>query len=426
MLSKLIKFLWGDISREELKKFCLLGLGLLFTLMAYWMLRPIKDALFISLVGKSLLPYAKMISLAALVIILMQYSKLVDMFEKHRLVYFINSIISLFLCTIAIIIIQSPDMYLQPSFASKIIGWTAFIGSECSLIILYSLVWSYIASSMDTATAKKGYPLIIIGAKLGAMAGSLLMLKSKIIGIGGLLIIAAGCISGTAILIKIFTCIYSSAQNDALEIEKNQTGALEGLRLLLKHPYLIGIFIISFLPDVIGEILNISMLFLADKNFHTPEQIAAFLGTFGVLANATTLIFALFGTGLFLRIWGFRAWLLLYPLITAILVMYTWIFYDLWAVVIALALLKGLRYAIDQPCREIMFIPTSTDIQFKTRSWMCAFRTRAGQGMGAGLSAIFSSIGGIALLGIIGLWLPAAWYVRKENKKLIQSGQILR
>src|SRR5579862_1871739 len=142
MLSRLFHFLWGDISKEELKKFGLLGLGLLFTLMAFWILRPIKDVLFLSLVDKALLPYAKIASLSTLVVALMLYAKLVDILEKHRLVYVITTFITLFLGIIATIIIRSPNIYTQYTFATKLLGWTAYIGCGCLLVILYSMIWS--------------------------------------------------------------------------------------------------------------------------------------------------------------------------------------------------------------------------------------------------------------------------------------------
>src|SRR5262249_47975348 len=145
-----------------------------------------------------------------------------------------------------------------------------------------TMMWSFITSSLDMTAAKKGYPLIIIAAKIGSLIGSLCMLQAQIISIGGLILIATGCIAATALMIKIFTPIYQSSDTNITKMEKKSTGSLEGLRLLIKHPYLLGIFFISMMPDIIGEILNISMLFLADNSFNTPEQIATFLGSYGI------------------------------------------------------------------------------------------------------------------------------------------------
>ena len=44
--NRLINLLYGDISVEEFKKFGMLGLIFLFIIGSYWLLRPLKDAVF--------------------------------------------------------------------------------------------------------------------------------------------------------------------------------------------------------------------------------------------------------------------------------------------------------------------------------------------------------------------------------------------
>src|SRR5271156_1089914 len=78
-------FNFGNFEKEEFKKF--LRMGLIFALIigVYWTLRPLKDALFIQLVGKLSLPYAKTISVIALLPIVMFYTKLMDKMSKEKM-----------------------------------------------------------------------------------------------------------------------------------------------------------------------------------------------------------------------------------------------------------------------------------------------------------------------------------------------------
>lgn len=66
LLIRICSFNFGEFEREEFKKF--LRMGLIFALIigVYWTLRPLKDSLFIQLVDKMHLPYAKTISVLAL------------------------------------------------------------------------------------------------------------------------------------------------------------------------------------------------------------------------------------------------------------------------------------------------------------------------------------------------------------------------
>ncbi len=83
-LLKLCRLNFGDFELSEFKKF--LKMGVIFSLIigVYWTLRPLKDAIFIQLVDKMDLPYAKTISLLALLPLVIFYTKLgsVEKFNK--------------------------------------------------------------------------------------------------------------------------------------------------------------------------------------------------------------------------------------------------------------------------------------------------------------------------------------------------------
>src|SRR5471030_3313263 len=79
------RFNFGDFEREEFKKF--LRMGLIFALIigVYWTLRPLKDSLFIQLVDKMQLPYAKTISVLALLPLVMFYTRLLETTSRERM-----------------------------------------------------------------------------------------------------------------------------------------------------------------------------------------------------------------------------------------------------------------------------------------------------------------------------------------------------
>jgi len=103
MVSTLLKKWYGDFSKEELKKYVLLGLTFALTIGVYWTLRPLKDSLFGAMVvgyGKEVagmgremfLAWAKVFSLVMLIPFIIGYSKLVDKFRKHHLLYILGAI----------------------------------------------------------------------------------------------------------------------------------------------------------------------------------------------------------------------------------------------------------------------------------------------------------------------------------------------
>ena len=58
---------------------------------------------------------------------------------------------------------------------------------------------------------------------------------------------------------------------------EKKTGPIEGLKLLLSKPYLMGILGIATLYEIIGTILDYQMKFLADEAYGSAEKVAEFL-----------------------------------------------------------------------------------------------------------------------------------------------------
>ena len=94
-------------------------------------------------------------------------------------------------------------------------------------------------------------------------------------------------------------------------------------------------------------------------------------------------------------------------------------------------MLKGFSYALNKPCVEIMYIPTSNDIKFKAKGWIDVFGGRSAKSFGAAINAIFvdmSSLlffGSIISLGMVGVWIVIALYVGKTNQKLVRENKTI-
>lgn len=81
-----------------------------------------------------------------------------------------------------------------------------------------------------------------------------------------------------------------------------------------------------------------------------------------------------------------------------------------------------------------MFIPTSKDVKFKTKSWMEGFGGRSAKALGASVIAGFQvvapfisliSYGSLVSLSIIAFWIPVAFFVGRTNSKLVQENKII-
>jgi AAA family ATP:ADP antiporter len=432
MMLKLVKLLWGDVSNEELKKFGILSLALLFIVGTYWLLRPLKDALFMGIVGKLYLPYAKIGSVLFLVPLVLLYSKLVDIFEKHKLLYIITTCYGIFFICMAFLLMH-PTIGLANTLPYKyrILGWTIYLGIESFGSLVVTLFWSFVSSITETSSAKRGYALILAGAQLGAIAGPEFVKHATQIGIPSLVLIAACGTFIVPLIIMIFVRSQSLVNIVAVREKKASTGLTEGLRLLFTRPYLLGILGIATLNGIIATILEFQLNYLAKETYHSTERVAEFLGLYGQSINFLALLLALVGTSFIIRKFGLTFSLVVYPLTVGISVCCVWRYPTLWMLFAAMVALKCLSYALNSPCKEIIYIPTSKDIRFKAKGWIDTFGDRSAKGIGGGVCALFPIManlvffGSIISLGIVGIWIAAATYVGRKNYSLVQENKIL-
>ena len=146
----MLRKLWGDLHGEELKKYLLLAVTFLFLIGVYWLLRSVKDSILASTVGIKYQPIAKIISLFTLVPLILMYSKLVDMFPKHKLFYIIGG----FYLVIFILIgyaLTLPGIGLSNTIEdpSRLIGWVTYISIESFGSLLVALFWSFVFNRLS-------------------------------------------------------------------------------------------------------------------------------------------------------------------------------------------------------------------------------------------------------------------------------------
>ena len=188
--SPVVKWLWGDITREELKKYLYLAALFACIIGVYWLLRPMKDPVFSRLVGIDHQPQAKILSVFVIIPLVMLYSKLADVFTKKRLFVCIASFYMVGLLVLMCLLwlfgnlsfthqklcpFESPStpkasnatatasveemgdcVHVPPPDAWNVLGWlnTVFVESYASIMV--AMFWSFVASQSNPSESKRG------------------------------------------------------------------------------------------------------------------------------------------------------------------------------------------------------------------------------------------------------------------------------
>lgn len=435
MVTSVVRHLWGDLTPAEIRKFSFLG-GIFFLLIgAYWILRTQKDAVFDALVGLSYQPKAKLLSWVVSIVLVLCYSTLVDVVSKRKLFIFLSGFFGLVFLAVGACLAYAPFGFADSAQGPhRLFGWFIYVIIESLGSLMVSLFWSFVTSTTSAASAKKGYPLIIAGSQSGALLGSFCSWHSQRLGNATLFCFGAGALALIAPMVFWYSRLVSTheATPAVAHHEKHKTGMWEGLRILLTRPYVGAILIVSTLYEVITTILEFEMKVAARKLYLTREAFASFNGMYGMYVNALALLFALLGTSFLMRRFGLRFCLILFPVITAIVVGGVYSMPTLAMLIVACMATKGLGYALNNPAKEMMYIPTTPDIRFKAKSWIDQFGGKSFKAVGAGINNAFGhSLEALVLygtgisLGLIVVWIACAAYVGTTFKRLSEKGEVI-
>ena len=463
MLAATVKYFYPDLKPEETKKFALLGLTFFLIIGAYWLLRLLKDTIFFKIAfpvtlgwqigqGKFFQPTAKFWSVFVVFFLVLVYSKLVDIFKRHTLFYILCSVYAaLFSCISVALIVRNfyGDAFLG-KYLLGAVGWVSYFTIESFGSLIATLFWSFTNSVSDSNSAKRGYPFIIACAQIGAIGGSSLMFFAHNIGLWQLFAMASVLTASVMIVIWHFMRVIPAHQQvgdrtAAKEDKKHEgeSGFFAGIRLLFTRPYLIGIFIVSTIYEVIGQVIEYQMKAQADVSPHFVGELgfAQFQGMYGVATNILSFLMALLGTSYLIKRFGLRFGLLFYPLclIIAFVLLFLFFMYGspsasslLLATFVTMMIAKGLGYAVNSPVKEMMYIPTSKDVKYKTKGFTDVFGGRMAKMGGSRITDAFKHnmsdlmiYGTLFSLGLSAVWIVAALYVGKKNAQLVRDNEIV-
>ncbi len=428
---------------EERKKFSILAILFGITIGVYWLLRPLKDGVFLTMVGIDYQPLVKILSVVVIVPLVMVYSKLVDRFPRHVLLYGL-SIFYAICSVIFAILILNPVTGIENTVADKyrMLGWAFYLFVETFGSIMVTLFWSFVSDTTTPDSAKRGYGTIILGAQIGGIAGPL-SAKYIIPSYGTAHAILFGVFVLCFLPIMVYYYMHNVSQTEMKgfggegkqplensKTEKPSTGFLEGLRLLVTKPYLLGIFIVVSFYEVIVTILDFQFKGLAKASF-TGNALSAYFTEYAIWTNVVALICVMIGVDKIGRKLGLGRTLMLLPIIVGIAVIVI-SFHPLLGVAFAIMVIsKGINYALNQPAKEQLYIPTTKETKYKAKAWIDMFGSRSSKGVGSAINSAKKSLGAsgfvwfslITSFGLIAIWLAAAVFLGKTHAKAIKENK---
>ncbi len=463
-LKKAFSFLF-EVEPHERLKVLLLTLSFLLIISGYTIAKELKDSLFVHIVGKEYIPLAKNLSMIMLIPGILIYSRLVDSIRRYQLLYVYTAVYGLG-CLIIGYFIAHPAIGLPNSEPSKyrLFGWLLYFFLEGYSPFVVSLFWAFANSITSPEAAKSNYPFMIAGSKLGGMlmAGFALVLLQRLSSTGGHFF---SDVVGHQILITISSLLllmvpfiihilmkkvpgrYLHGYEAAYQVEKQRsrhektksgfketlTSMLSGLTMLIQYPYVMGMFGMVFFWEIINVVLGYQRLGIGKTAALDISDYTRFLFESVFFVHATGFVIVLFGTRALISALGERLSLMLIPSVTGLLLIYLLTSESVTAVIIVYVLIRAVNYAFAYPLRESLYIPTTKEMKFKSKSWIDAFGVKVAKGGGSvynmlltGLTpTLIPTFNTILFSSIIGLWLLTAHLLGRRFERAVKSNEVI-
>lgn len=413
-----ISSLWS-IKPEFRLKVALLSITFMFLTAAQAVWRSLKASIFAKIVGVAYIPDAKIYGIFLLIPLILLYSKLVDVLRRHHLVY----VFTLFHAVGGLILayyLAHPTIGIANTAASpnRALGWFFYFFMESFCAFLSTTFWSFANSVNKPKDAKNYYGLFVVGSKTGGIlaAGTLWLFLSVGLNkfatgvlaghrfndghmIGGAMAFGSLMLFGAAIaiflLMKLVPGYYMHGYEAVYQVEKQREKeqpnekfsltksfrqAIDGLRVILINPYVLGIFSLSLFHDIIMTIFDYMVLSSANANHDTAAKLTLFYAGYFFSMHFIGLFISFFGTTPLQRLLGNRASLLIYPSLCMTLVAVSFFFPTAQVFLTIVVILRAANYGLNHPIREVLYIPTTKEIKFKCKAWSDAFGSRLAKG----------------------------------------------
>lgn len=450
-----------DLDRQERNKIFWLAFAFFCVIGSYTVLKEMKDILFADIVGSGALYKVKFLSMFILLPATLFYAKLVDYMSRFTLLVFYSLMYGVGGLIIAYYL-SDPTIGLLNNVpdAKRYFGWFIYLFYEGLIPFVISVFWSFSSSVTKPETAKKGYTIIIAGSKLGGMFTAAIACSmftpTGVLGRYDLssVFVHQALLAGASLLLAISPAViyfllktstekslhgYEAAYAFEEKQEKKgegQTGMLSGLFLILKHPYIVGIFGMMFFYELINVVLGIQRTVILQGLSKDGAEFAGEMFRQRFWMHFAGCIISFLGTRVLVKALGERICLLLIPVLTGCLLAYFMIAYNEQAVLVVFMILGMMNYAFSSPLKEALYIPTVRDVRFKSKAWIESFGQRFAKACGSGsigwiqsvavagtplYLALFSSFFAI----VISLWIVVAWLLGKKHASIVKKGEVI-
>jgi AAA family ATP:ADP antiporter len=416
-----------------------------FVLSAYYVIRPVRDEMGVA-AGVQHLAWLFTGTLVGMLLVHPLFTALVARLPRRRFVpliyrFFILNLVAFFL------------VFRVADAAQAIwVGRLFFVWTSVFNLFVVSVFWSFMTDLYRPAQSQRLFGLVAVGGTLGAILGSTITSALvPLLGPVNLLLVSALLLEVAAQAARVLdgqeAALARAAEPDepgsaSREDEDERIiggGVLDGIRHVLRSPYLLGIAALMLLFTIASTFLYFQQAAIAARVFEgAPQARTRLFAGIDLAVNVLTLATQIFVTGRMLRWLGVALSLAFLPLMSLIGFGILGSAPVLSVLVVFQVVRRAANFAIQRPAREVLYTVLPRTDKYKAKNFNDTFVYRVGDQLGAwsytaiawlglGLSGLaFTMVPLSAVWLLLALWLGGRYRglldARRAEPGVVESG----
>jgi AAA family ATP:ADP antiporter len=415
--------IFGDVRAGEGRLVMMMFLNVYFLLMAYYILKTVREPLILASGGAELKSYAAAFQAVVLIAYVPFYGWLATRLPRQKLLFYV-------VLGFAVLI----ELFANAlSLNIPYIGFAFFVFLGIFSVSMIAQFWSYANEIYQREAGERLFPLIAVGSTAGGPIGAAVAgwLYSSGVGSASMMHLAAFLL---LFHLGLYYLIIQAGSSGTLQTKAakplSKTG---GFALVFRSRYLIliaGLLVLLNVVNTTGEyILSRVVVELAAEmkpeqaSFNTEAFIGSFYGKFFFWVNMATIIIQALVVSRLVKFFGMAGVLFALPIIALGT-------YSLPLIGAGVMVFLGSKlaenstdYSVMNTAKQMLWLQTSPEEKYKAKQAVDTFFVRAGDVIAAGL--VFAGTHWLALdmVGFSGVnvililvWMVIAWMLLRQYK----------
>jgi AAA family ATP:ADP antiporter len=430
-----------DLDRREWARASGLSAVFFLTTAVFWIVKPIKRGLMLSLYDDDPLvlgawvlqaaeveQVAKIVNMIVALAVVAAFTKLVRRFDRRRLVMIVCVALSLPFVAFAFVV-DTPSPW---------VAWPLFITGDMYATVMVGTFWALTNDLMRNGEAERAYGIIGLGGVVGGFVGATAVHGLvETIGRAPLLVVAALLVLLVGVVTLAVERAASRGRGDAarcLESRSRDSAWLEGARLVQRSRYLLAVVGLVALYETTSNIIDFQLAAAVQLEVEGSEAKDAFFGLVGQLTGVVSIFAQLLVTSWVMRRFGVGTALLVLPVAILGGSIGFLVLPSLALAAVMSTSDNALAYSVNQSAKEALYVPLDRHEKYKAKAFIDMFAQRGAKVLSIAIALVAAEIVGIehlrwlSLLTVVTLagWIWIARWIGERNAELLSREELTR